>query len=51
MRAFRRLTWEQIYSLIVRMAPLEGKKEIVEYFHGKTLGYNNSGDLQRAFAV
>lgn len=50
-RAFKRLSWEQIYSLIERKAPLEGKKEIVEYFHGKTLGYNNSGVLQRAFSV
>ena len=51
MRAFKRLTWEQICSLIERKAPLEGKKEILEFFHGKTLGYNSSGDLQRAFAV
>jgi len=50
-RAFKRLTWEQIYSLIERQAPLDGRKEIVEYFHGKTLGYNSSGDLQRAFSV
>jgi hypothetical protein len=50
-RAFKRLTWEQIYSLIERKAPPEGKKEIVEYFHGKTLGYNTSGVLQRAFFV
>lgn len=50
-RAFKRLTWEQIYSLIERQASLEGKKEIVEYFHGKTLGYNSSGVLQRAFSV
>ena len=50
-RAFKRLSWEQIYSLIERQAPLDGRKEIVEYFHGKTLGYNSSGDLQRAFAV
>ena len=50
-RAFKRLSWEQIYSLIERQAPLDGRKEIVEYFHGKTLGYNNSGDLQRAFSV
>jgi len=50
-RAFKRLSWEQVYSRIERMAPSEGKKEIVEYFHGKTLGYNNSGALQRAFSV
>lgn len=50
-RAFKRLTWEQIYSLIERKAPPEGKKEIVEFFHGKTLGYNSSGVLQRAFSV
>ena len=50
-RAFKRLTWEQIYSLIERKAPPEGKKEIVEFFHGKTLGYNSSGVLQRAFHI
>jgi hypothetical protein len=50
-RAFKRLTWEQIYSLIERTVPMDGKKEIVEYFHGKTLGYNNSGALQRAFSL
>ena len=50
-RAFKRLSWEQIYSLIERIAPVDGKKEIVEYFHGKTLGYINSGILQRAFSV
>ena len=50
-RAFKRLSWEQIYSLIERQAPLDGRKEIVEYFHGKTLGYNSSGDLQRAFSI
>lgn len=50
-RVFKRLSWEQIYSRIERMAPSEEKKEIVEYFHGKTLGYNNSGALQRAFSV
>jgi hypothetical protein len=50
-RAFKRLSWEQVYSLIKRVAPLEGKKEIMEYFHCKTLGYNSSGALQRAFSV
>ncbi len=50
-RAFKRVTWEQIYALIERKAPPEGKKEIVEYFHGKTLGYNSSGVLQRAFGI
>jgi hypothetical protein len=50
-RAFKRLTWEQIYSLIERKSPPEGKKDIVEYFHGKTLGYNSSGVLQRAFYI
>ncbi len=50
-RAFKRRSWEQVYSFIERMAPLDGKKEIVEYFHGKSLGYNSSGDLQRAFSV
>ena len=50
-RAFKRLTWAQIGSLVERKAPADGKKEIVEYFHGKTLGYNTSGVLQRAFSV
>jgi len=50
-RAFKRLTWEQVYSLIEREAPPEGKKEIVEFFHGKTLGYNSSSVLQRAFHI
>jgi hypothetical protein len=50
-RAFKRLTWEQIYSFIERKGPPEGKKEILEFFHGKTLGYNASGVLQRAFTV
>ncbi len=51
MRAFKRQTWEQIYSLIERKAPPEARKEIIEYFHGKTLGYNSSDVLQRAFSV
>jgi hypothetical protein len=50
-RAFKRLTWAQIGSLVERKAPPEGKKEILEYFHGKTLGYNSSCALQRAFSV
>jgi len=50
-RAFKRQTWEQIYSLIERKAPPEARKEIIEYFHGKTLGYNSSDVLQRAFSV
>lgn len=50
-RAFKRYTWEQVYSLVQRKAPPEGKREILEYFQGRTLGYNSGGALQRAFAV
>ena len=50
-KAFKRLTWEQIYSLIERKAPTEGKKGILEFFYGKTLGYNTSSVPQRAFSV
>jgi hypothetical protein len=48
-RRFLRKTWESIYEYVLKSSASRDRKEIVRYFRNKTLGYNGSGRLQRAF--
>jgi hypothetical protein len=51
-RQFKRVTWEEIYSFIAGYAPEDHNKSVIlEYFRNKTIGYNRSGELQKAFMV
>ena len=51
-RQFKRVTWEEIHSFIAEYAPEDYKKSVIlEYFRNKTIGYNRSGELQKAFKV
>jgi hypothetical protein len=50
-RRFMRLSWEVIHAFIREKAPAGPSKElIIDYFRNKTVGYNQNGRLQRAFA-
>jgi len=50
-RKFIRLSWEDIFEYILQQAPEGSEKELVkEYFQTKTIGYNNRGELMKAFS-
>ncbi|TET31581.1 MAG: hypothetical protein E3J72_21960 [Planctomycetota bacterium] len=50
-RQFKRVTWEDIKDHIINNAPEgEEKSKILAYFTNKTMGYDHSGSLQKAFA-
>lgn len=51
-RTFSRSTWEEIYSFVQERAITNNhKKEFIEYFKNKTIGYNHQRNLQRAFLL
>jgi hypothetical protein len=51
-RQFKRVAWEEIHKFIAEYAPEEHNKSVMlEYFRNKTIGYNRSGELQKAFMV
>jgi hypothetical protein len=50
-RKFHRSTWEFIYEYVSNCSPSKGKEVIMRYFRNKTVGYDGSGKLQRAFTI
>lgn len=51
-RVFKRITWEQIFEYISNSGFSEHNKEtMIRYFKNKTIGYDNNGNLQRAFSI
>jgi hypothetical protein len=51
-RRFKRLTWEEIYKLSAQEAPTGPEKEQwLSYFANRTVGYNPSHNLRKAFAL
>jgi len=51
-REFMRITWEDIYKYISTTDILgEDKDKMLGYFRNKTIGYDGSGRLQRAFSI
>ena len=51
-RRFLRWTWEAIYRHTRERCKAEPDRErLLDYFHGKTLGYDREGRLQKVFSV
>jgi hypothetical protein len=51
-RTFLRTTWENVYSYIIETKPESSKKEkIIHYFNNKTVGYDRTGHLRKAFLI
>ena len=51
-RYFMRVTWEDIYQRIAEKTPSSAERNsLLEYFEYKTVGYNQFGELQRAFSI
>jgi hypothetical protein len=49
-RNFKRITWEDIYQVIGDPALSNNSTDLMlDYFNSKTLGYDISGDLKKAF--
>ena len=48
---FFRLTWEKIYDYIRVLEDDIEKQKIIEYFENKTIGYNNRGNIIKAFDI
>jgi hypothetical protein len=50
-RKFLRVTWETIYEYILKRSLSRDKIIMTRYFRNKTIGYNERGELQRAFSI
>jgi len=50
-RRFLRVTWESIYQYISNRSLSRDKDIMVRFFRNKTIGYDGSGKLQRAFSI
>jgi hypothetical protein len=51
-RQFKRLSWEEIYAYIAGNAPdSEGKKAVMAYFENKSMGYDQRGNIRKAFRI
>jgi hypothetical protein len=51
-RQFNRLSWEEIYGYVAENVPdSRDKRMLSAYFQSKTIGYNQFGELQKAFLV
>jgi hypothetical protein len=50
-RQFRRLSWEEIYNHVAQTTPHGPDQEMLAMLENKTIGYNSSGELQKAFSV
>jgi len=51
-RKFMRITWEDVYKYILDGDLLGADWDmIIRYFRNKTIGYDKSGELQRAFSI
>jgi len=48
---FSRLTWEAIFNFIVQSKETPAKQKMINYFQNKTIGYNSSNELMKAFNV
>src|ERR1035437_2493449 len=48
---FSRLTWEQIFNFILQTEETPEKQKMINYFQNKTIGYNSSNDLIKAFLI
>jgi len=48
---FYRLTWEQIFSFIAQTEETLEKPKMINYFQNKTIGYNASNNLIKAFNI
>lgn len=48
---YSRLTWEQIYNFVIKTEDKKEKKEMLEYFKNKTIGYNSNGEIIKAFCI
>lgn len=50
-RKFSRMTWEQIYKFIQSTPDSKEKQVMTDYFINKTVGYNSSNKLVKAFDI
>jgi len=51
-RQFKRLSWEDIYSYVVKVMPdSSDNQKLAVYFQNKTIGYNRFCDLQKVFLI
>jgi hypothetical protein len=51
-RTFLRTTWENVYSYILKTKPESSEKEkTIQYFKNKTVGYDRTGHLRKAFLI
>ncbi|MEI6047796.1 MAG: hypothetical protein WCS03_02770 [Bacteroidota bacterium] len=48
---FSRLTWEQIFKFIMQTGETPDKQKMIRYFQNKTIGYNSSNLLIKAFDI
>jgi hypothetical protein len=51
-RCFMRVTWEGLYERIAEKIPPSVERDLLlDYLRYKTVGYNQSRELQRAFSI
>jgi len=50
-RKFIRITWEDIYQLILTNSLGKDRSMMINYFETKTIGYDQNGQLQKAFTI
>jgi len=48
---FIRMTWEDIYRQILTNSLQKDRSTMINYFEKKTIGYDENGELQKAFSV
>lgn len=48
---FIRITWEDIYHQILTNSPQKDRSTMINYFEKKTIGYDENGELQKAFST
>ena len=48
-RKYSRITWEQIYGYIGTLKDNTEKQKMIDYFENKTIGFNSSGRIIKAF--
>ncbi len=50
-RKFSRLTWEDIFDFIKNSPENNNKQKTIEYIENKTIGYNSTGKIIKAFYI
>lgn len=50
-RKYSRITWEQIYGYIGTLKDNTEKQKMIDYFENKTIGFNTSGRIIKAFSI